>query len=143
MNRYGRYFKRKGWFGFGDDSLEQAIAETSRNGDAGVGHAGENGMVTETGEELVQEAEREWGVGGGRILVEVATAYALTKVFLPARILVSVWATPWFARIFVGRFMRIFGKGDKGAKGVTETLNRKVAGGADSIGNGAIRRGAK
>jgi hypothetical protein len=47
------------------------------------------------------EAERDGASNGMRILVEVATAYAITKVFLPARILLSVWATPALARIFV------------------------------------------
>ena len=35
--------------------------------------------------------------------MEVATAYAITKAMLPGRIVFSVWATPWFARVFVGR----------------------------------------
>jgi len=51
---------------------------------------------------------------GARILVEVATAYAITKVLLPVRIILSVWATPWFARVFIGKIgggiKRLFGK---------------------------------
>lgn len=45
------------------------------------------------------EGKKKWRVGeeGSRILIEVAMAYAVTKVLLPVRILVSVWATPWFA----------------------------------------------
>lgn len=38
-----------------------------------------------------------------------ATAWAIVKALLPARLLVSVWATPWFARLVVvptGRFMK-------------------------------------
>lgn len=31
-------------------------------------------------------------------LYRLATAYAVTKVLLPLRLIVSVWATPWFAR---------------------------------------------
>jgi hypothetical protein len=41
-----------------------------------------------------------WGRGesGVRIVVELATAYAITKAFLPLRLLLSVSLTPWFAR---------------------------------------------
>ncbi|EGP85310.1 uncharacterized protein MYCGRDRAFT_105511 [Zymoseptoria tritici IPO323] len=33
-----------------------------------------------------------------RLAVELATAYAITKALLPLRLMLSVWATPWFAR---------------------------------------------
>jgi hypothetical protein len=36
-----------------------------------------------------------------RVVVEVALAYALTKVLLPVRIVASVWATPWFAGVLL------------------------------------------
>lgn len=55
-----------------------------------------------------------WGRGEGsvKIVVEFATAYALTKALLPLRLIVSVWATPWFARVTVvpciNMFKRIF-----------------------------------
>ncbi|KAF2841222.1 hypothetical protein M501DRAFT_1014030 [Patellaria atrata CBS 101060] len=47
--------------------------------------------------------ERGWniGEGGTRVVVELATAYAVTKALLPLRLMVSVWGTPWFARISV------------------------------------------
>ena len=38
------------------------------------------------------------------VLIEctrLGTAYAITKLLLPARIMVSVWATPWFARTMI------------------------------------------
>lgn len=38
------------------------------------------------------------GEGGVRVVVELATAYAITKALLPLRLVLSVWATPWFAR---------------------------------------------
>jgi hypothetical protein len=38
------------------------------------------------------------GEGGVRVVVELATAYAITKAILPLRLALSVWATPWFAR---------------------------------------------
>lgn len=59
---------------------------------------------------------RWWGRGesGVRIVVELATAYAITKAFLPLRLILSVWATPWFARWTVlpltGRIQRLFGR---------------------------------
>ncbi len=31
----------------------------------------------------------------------VATAWAITKALLPLRLILSVWATPWFARVAV------------------------------------------
>lgn len=60
----------------------------------------------------IEEVEQRWHAGekGSRILVEVATAYAITKVLLPVRIIFSVWATPWTARVF---FSRAFGMGKK------------------------------
>lgn len=58
----------------------------------------------------MDEGTTKGASNGTKILVEVATAYAMTKVFLPARILLSVWATPWFARIGVGRFGKLFGR---------------------------------
>jgi hypothetical protein len=65
------------------------------------------------------EVERVGASNKTRILVEVATAYAITKVFLPARILLSVWATPWFARVTVGRFGGLFGRLGGGARTTT------------------------
>jgi len=86
----------------------------------------------------VKEEERRWGVNkeSSRILVEVATAYAITKVFLPARIVASVWATPWFARVVVGRVGggvgRYFVKGaSTGA--TTAGKGSKVAGTGSSV----------
>ncbi|KAI9828383.1 MAG: hypothetical protein M1832_002811 [Thelocarpon impressellum] len=55
------------------------------------------------------------GEGGVRVVVEFATAYAVTKALLPLRLIFSVWATPWFARVAVspsvGLFKRLFGIG--------------------------------
>lgn len=43
-------------------------------------------------------SDGEDGYGGGRLVLEFATAYAVTKMLLPVRIMFSVWATPWFSR---------------------------------------------
>lgn len=51
----------------------------------------------------------EEGMGKGRVVLEVAAAYAVTKALLPVRVVGCVWATPWFARNVVqrvGRFRR-------------------------------------
>jgi hypothetical protein len=101
MERFGRYFGRKGWFGFERVDAQEAGREVLKEGE-GVQelHGNVNGAV--------EEVEKRWHVGekGGKILVEVATAYAITKVLLPVRILVSVWATPWFARVFWGLYRK-------------------------------------
>lgn len=79
---------------------------------------------------------RWWGRGetGVRVVVELATAYAITKALLPLRLVVSVWATPWFARWSVlpvtNRLGRLFGR-------------KKVAApGGDAAGTGAVGGGA-
>ena len=84
LGRFERYFKRKGWFGFGND---EATGTNSK-------------------QESTDVMER-WQSGDGRykVVVEVALAYAITKALLPIRIIGSVWATPWFA----GVLMRIKG----------------------------------
>jgi len=89
VSNFTRYFRRKGWFGF-----DEGDGEGGREGDGGGESNGE-----------------ERGRMGRRVVVEVATAYAITKVFLPVRILLSVWATPWFARVIMGRIGGLFGRG--------------------------------
>jgi len=46
-----------------------------------------------------------------------ATAYAVTKALLPVRLIFSVWATPWFARVAIvpmtNLFRRMFKKKTK------------------------------
>lgn len=43
-----------------------------------------------------------------RLAVEIAAAYATVKVLMPLRVIVSVWLTPWFARIFIVPFLGLF-----------------------------------
>ncbi|KAJ5775143.1 uncharacterized protein N7511_000154 [Penicillium nucicola] len=69
--RFGRWLKKKGWV---DQDDVQTVAEHET-----------------TGENKTQRA-------GVRLVLEFATAYAITKALLPARLAASVWATPWFAR---------------------------------------------
>ncbi|KAL2262209.1 hypothetical protein VTK26DRAFT_2128 [Humicola hyalothermophila] len=92
--RFERWFRRRGWFGFGEREAE-AEAEVE-GGEEGRGRG------TGSGEEgVLSELWRESGEGKYRVLVEIGLAYAVTKVLLPVRIAVSVWATPWFAGVML------------------------------------------
>lgn len=71
IQRFGRWLKKKGW-------VEEA----------GVSSANDE----------VQSRESKSERKGTRLVLEFATAYAVTKALLPVRIAASVWATPWFAR---------------------------------------------
>lgn len=96
--RFERYFTRKGWFGFG------------RGEDGGGEEAPAKGIQVD-GDDAVM-SRWEGSDGKYRIVVEVALAYAITKALLPARIVFSLWATPWFAGL-MGRMRRVLplGKG--------------------------------
>ncbi|EFR01225.1 hypothetical protein MGYG_04229 [Nannizzia gypsea CBS 118893] len=54
---------------------------------------------------------------GLRLILEFATAYAITKALLPVRIAWSIWATPWFARTVLGPVGRAIGRLTSGNKG--------------------------
>jgi hypothetical protein len=79
--KFERYFKRKGWFGFGGDEI--------------------GGQAKGKEEETAVEKWQDDGDVRYKVVVEVALAYAITKVLLPVRIIGSVWATPWFAGVLV------------------------------------------
>lgn len=74
--RFGRWLRKKGWVEESDVSIVADHEVT------GVEHRGK---------------ERT----GVRLVLEFATAYAITKALLPLRLAASVWATPWFARTIV------------------------------------------
>ncbi|KAE8412156.1 hypothetical protein BDV36DRAFT_288140 [Aspergillus pseudocaelatus] len=77
--RFGRWLQKKGWVENVDvDAIEVVGGVTS------------HGPVTKD----QMESDRK----GVRLVLEFATAYAVTKALLPLRIAASVWATPWFAR---------------------------------------------
>lgn len=99
--RFERYFTRKGWFGFGRE-------------DGGVGEAAAGGLKDDGDGDAAVMSRWEGSDGRYRIVVEVALAYAITKALLPARIVVSLWATPWFAGL-MGRMRRVLplGRGQK------------------------------
>lgn len=71
--------------------------------------------------------DEDWNGGGttAKVLIEVATAWAVMKALLPVRLAVCVWGTPWFARVAVlpvmGWFARIGRFGGK--MGVVNSRN--------------------
>ncbi|KAF2769804.1 hypothetical protein EJ03DRAFT_361981 [Teratosphaeria nubilosa] len=82
---------------------------------------------------------RGWVVEGEVVEGELATAYAVTKVLLPVRVVGCVWMTPWFARgvvLPVGRLVgRVFGRGSvmrSGAAG-TGAIGGGVGGGKSGV----------
>lgn len=89
-------------------------------------------MVEAEAEVELRRRDRAWslGEGGARVLVEIATAYAVTKVLLPVRVVVSVWGTPGFARWAVVPVVRrvkgLFGRGKR------SDVKRAVGGGVGS-----------
>lgn len=80
VRRFGRWLRKKGWV---DDTDVES-----------VGAVGESASTTIR----TTAAERK----GVRLVLEFATAYAITKALLPVRIIASVCTTPWFARVVVG-----------------------------------------
>ncbi|KAF2153353.1 hypothetical protein K461DRAFT_267941 [Myriangium duriaei CBS 260.36] len=97
VRKWGSYARKKGW-------VKDEEADGGR--EVYVGQEGER--VTETMEERTEELAGKIGAeeavvvaGAPRVVLELAAAWAVTKVLLPARLAVSVWATPWFARVAV------------------------------------------
>ena len=88
--KFARYFTKKGWFGFGQD-------ETADDG-AQQRAAGTQTTSQERGEP--DESARRYDAQY-KVVTEVAIAWLITKGLLPARIALSVWATPWFAGVML------------------------------------------
>ncbi|KAI9834578.1 MAG: hypothetical protein M1819_002954 [Sarea resinae] len=112
VEKFGNYFRRKGW-------IE------------------EEGDVGEDGKKKRGFRGKWWGRGEGgvRIVVEVATAYAITKALLPVRLVFSVWATPWFARISIIPFTKAARRLFTRAK--PATVPRGAAARSDPVGRDA------
>ena len=100
VEKFGRYFRRKGWIGPGEEAEAEQRARD-----------GEDLTQIETTKGL-----KWWnrGDGGMRWVVEFATAYAIVKALLPLRIVASVWGAPWFARWTIipisNAFKKLFSK---------------------------------
>ncbi|KAJ5108653.1 hypothetical protein N7456_005328 [Penicillium angulare] len=75
--RFGRWLRKKGWV---EESDVKDVADH---------------------EVTASEGYNARGRAGVRLVLEFATAYAITKALLPIRIAGSIWATPWFARAVV------------------------------------------
>ncbi|WQF79383.1 Putative MIOREX complex component 11 [Colletotrichum destructivum] len=97
-----RYFSRKGWFGFeaGDRGTMTGELDRSEGSEA----TGSTGDAVDSTQDLMERWQKD---AKYKVVVEVAMAWAITKALLPARILVSVWGTPWFAGV-MGRARSIF-----------------------------------
>lgn len=81
------------------------------------------------------------GETGTRIVVELATAWAITKALLPLRLVISVWGTPWFARWFVlpitGRFSRLL-KGRSAAATASQVGMKTPGAGTNAVGGNVL-----
>ncbi|GKT58330.1 hypothetical protein ColTof4_12260 [Colletotrichum tofieldiae] len=97
-----RYFSRKGWFGFEAGDRGTMTGEMDKSGDHET-----KGSAEGSGQNTHELLERWQQDGKYKVVVEVAMAWAITKALLPARIVVSVWGTPWFAGV-MGRARSIF-----------------------------------
>jgi hypothetical protein len=102
--KFEKYFRKKGWFGFGQ---EDGASEVHARGSLPY-HSKNEGVGSST-EASSEDIFKNWSGTDEKykILMEVALAWAITKAILPARIVVSVWATPWFARA-IGKARGIF-----------------------------------
>lgn len=86
VEKFGRYFRKKGWISERDEKI---VEEQAKQGKA---------------RSFEKQNVSKWfhrGEDATRWVVEFATAYALVKVLLPLRIVLSVWGSPWFARFAV------------------------------------------
>ena len=88
VEKWGKYFRRKGWVEDPSTGLEPVKDSV----------VGEDELAGQEGN--MQSVMMNRGAGW-RVVLEVATAWAVVKALLPVRIMASVWATPWFARVAV------------------------------------------
>lgn len=129
VERFGRYFRKKGWIRSGEkEEAEREVLEIQRQ--EGIVNEGQDGAPK------MRKVDKAWNLseGGVRLVVEFATAYAITKALLVPRIMFSVWATPTFARWtvvpVVGRIKNLFVRG------------KRKGGGNSGAGTGAVEGGA-
>lgn len=107
VERFGNYFRKKGWIDAREQKEAKELAE-EENTQGAEGKGKRPGRIS-----------RWWGRGevGTRIVIEFATAYAMVKLFLPIRLVVSAWGAAWFARWTVipvsNSLKRIFVRGPK------------------------------
>jgi len=98
VEKFGRYFRRKGWLSEVEKrETEELVKDGSRKGEDGKRM---KWWQRRDGKWKEGKISNWWGNREGRmrLVVEFGTAYAITKALLPLRLVLSVWATPWFAR---------------------------------------------
>lgn len=115
IERFGRYLRKKGWISSGSAEL------AAEGGGLGAEEAREGGDKTVE--------------GGARLVLEVATAWAVTKALLPVRLIACVWATPWFARVFVLPVTKVLVR-LSGTRGRTAATSG--AAGTGAVGGGVV-----
>jgi hypothetical protein len=121
VDRFERYFQRKGWF------VPDSTAAIQDDQD----------VVGVPAIDANKAEGRRFNETGRRVVIEFATAYAITKAVLPLRLMFSVWATPWFARIWIGgTFKRLTAWGRR----LTKTKTTSNVGPAAKT--GALNKGA-
>jgi Hypothetical protein FLILHELTA len=83
VEKFGRYFRRKGWI---TEQEEAKVEEDTRTGRA---------------KQVQKRVSWFWDNGEhtSRVVVEAATAWAVIKMLLPLRIVLSVWWAPPFSRL--------------------------------------------
>jgi hypothetical protein len=142
VERFGRYFKRKGWIRSDEAQEAQREVEDIQNDGkqrawmkkrGWLSGSDDDGIGSET--KRMRKVDQAWNIseGGVRVVVEFATAYTIVKMLLIPRIVFSVWATPTFARWTVIPFLRRF-------RGVFR--KRKGVAGKPAAGTGAVEGGA-
>lgn len=130
VERFGRYFKRKGWIR--SDEAAEAVHEVQEIQQDSKEQGQREDESSQKAVEL-RKVDKAWNIseGGVRLVVEFATAYAITKALLVPRIMFSVWATPWFAKRTIAPMMGAF------KKLMTRRQHGKMTSGS---GTGAVER---
>jgi Hypothetical protein FLILHELTA len=109
VEKFGNYFRRKGWIDAGDERKAEALVESEEGRSVEKEEKPRRRFATFLGRSRKGEDEREtgkgrvskwWGRGesGTRLVVEFATAYAVVKLLLPLRLVLSAWGAASFAR---------------------------------------------
>jgi hypothetical protein len=96
--------------------------------------------LLENGNKFVERVANRynWDVGttqqGSRLMLEGAASYAVVKALLPLRAALSLYLTPWFARIILQPLLRItsiFKKSEKNEN--SKSRNMKNVGETDDL----------
>jgi hypothetical protein len=100
VERFGRYFRRKGWISIEDENEMEREAKAGED----LRH-----NVTKQTEVTTTEASgSKKSESGMRWVIEFATAYAIVKALLIPRLMLSAWAAPAFARLSIIPMVNLF-----------------------------------